>query len=221
MPDRAESNFENDILLSLSQKIFSKNLELYPKGIKFRRQKTSDADEETDGLSKIIQALKDKRALVINYGRDKKDRIIEPYRLVRKNSDDFYLLAYDRSKKDLRRFILPRLTVKKELREDFLSQKKITANDLNFHPLAFTKGEATILKLEISPLYIESFQNFLQEFSFHQEDRFFTLTTSNPEALYPFFLKSPNALGDGSSESFRLGYKKFLHSINEMYTFVS
>jgi predicted DNA-binding transcriptional regulator YafY len=217
----SQSNFENEVLLSLSQKLFSKSIELYPKGIKIHRQKISDSKETDSDLTKIIQALKDKRALVITYGRDKKERTIEPYRLIRKRSEDFYLLAFDRSKKDLRRFILPRIRINKELKEDFISQKKITSDDLNFHPLAFVKGLSDKYTLEISPTYLESFLHYLRDFDYKKEDRMITIQTSNPEALFPFFLKSPEALQEGSSPGFKASYKKYLQSLAENYTFAN
>ncbi len=215
----AETNFENEVLLSLSQKLFSKHLELYPRGIKIHHLKKSEQDGSESDLTKIIQALKDKRALVIQYGRDVQERIIEPYRLIRKNSEDFYLLAYDRSKKDLRRFILPKLKVKKELREDFISSKKLTDKDLNFHPLVFEKGEIVSIVLEISPLYKDSFLNFLEGYPYHLENNCVHLSTSNLEALFPFFLKSPQALlSEQTSPHFYSELKKFLDSMNEIYS---
>ncbi len=214
----SETNFENEVLLSLSQKLFSKNLDLYPKGIKIHRQKNQDFRETESDLTKIIQALKDKRALIIQYGRDKKDRHIEPYRLIRKNSEDFYLLAFDRTKNALRRFILPRIFVKKELREDFVSKKKITNEDLNFHPLAFFKDTPRKITLEISPLFIDSFLNFLQGYEYEISENRISLTTANIEALFPFFLKSPNALHPHSSADFKMEFQKYLHSLNEIYS---
>lgn len=218
----SESDFENETLLSLSQKLFSKNLELYPKGIKVHRQKKSDSNisGEESSLSKIIQALKDKRALVITYGKEKKDRTIEPYRLIRKNSEDFYLLAYDRIKKDLRRFLLPRIDIKKELREDFLSNKKITSEDLNFHPLSFKSGDAESFQLAISPKYVDSFKLFLAGFTYKMEGDYFQLTTTNKEAIFPFLLKYPDALLPSSAGSFQTSYQAYLKSFLEIYKLV-
>jgi predicted DNA-binding transcriptional regulator YafY len=217
----SETNIENEVLLSLSQKLFSKNIELYPKGIKIHKRKHTEPIEGDSELSKIIQALKDKRALVIQYGRDKQDRVIEPYRLIRKNSEDFYLLAYDRLRKDLRRFILPRIVVKKELREDFLSQKKIKAEDLNFHPLAFKVGEAENFILKLSPLYTDTFIHFLADFPHSQTENNFSLQTQNREALFSFFLKHPSALGENTSPSFKESFKAYLQNLLEHYTFVA
>ncbi|MCZ8157780.1 MAG: WYL domain-containing protein [Leptospira sp.] len=215
------TDLNNETLLSLSQKLFSKSLDLYPKGIKIYKRKIEETVEGESDLSKIIQALKDKRALVVNYGREKKDRTIEPYRLIRKNSEDFYLLAYDRSRNALRRFILPRIVVKKELREDFLSQKKISDQDLNLHPLAFTNGESKQYEIVIHPMFYDSFIHFLEGYPYEVSGHSFQVKTANSEAFFPFFLKSPSALQEGTSDLFVTEYKSYLKSLSEMYTVVS
>jgi len=218
----SETNIENQILLSLSQKLFSKNLELYPKGIKIHKHKKSEEpDEEESPLTKIIQALKDKRALVISYGRDNKERIIEPYRLVRKNSEDFYLIAYDRMKKGIRRFIIPRIEIKKDLREDFHSNKKNSDIDLSFHPLSFSKHESEEILIMIDPNYKDSFQLLLDDYPYKEEGQKFILSTTNKEAMFNFFMKYPEALQNGSSLSFTTAFKEYLNSLIRNYSIVT
>ncbi len=212
-------NQDNETLLSLSQKLFSKNLELYPKGIKInKRKKESDTNEETD-LIKVIQSIKDKRALVIRYGG--KERIIEPYRLIRKNSEDFYLLAYDRSRKNLRRFILPRIEVKKDLREDFISNKKITDRDMNFHPLGFDVHEEEKLQISVANHYSDSLETFLNGYPYSLEENTFTIQTTNKSALFPFFTKYPDALQTSAENPFCVSFQNHLKQILETYKSVA
>ncbi|TGN18985.1 helix-turn-helix transcriptional regulator [Leptospira idonii] len=213
---------DNQIILSLSQKLFSKNLDLYPQGIGTnKRRGTESADKEETELSKIIQAVKDKRAIVVSYGKDGKERTIEPYRLIRKNSEDFYLLAYDRNKKSLRRFILPRIVVKRELKEDFFSNKKITEQDTNFHPLGFDVHEKKNLNLTISSQFSDSFSLFLEGHTFGKEDLNFHFETTNQNALFPFFLKYPESLIHSDSDEWIRDYQNYLNQLSESYSSVA
>ncbi|WP_411823623.1 helix-turn-helix transcriptional regulator [Leptospira sp. 'Mane'] len=214
-------NQDNEVLLSLSQKLFSKNLDLYPKGIKInKRKKESDTNEDSD-LLKIIQSIKDKRALVIRYGKDGKERIIEPYRLIRKNSEDFYLLAYDRTRKNLRRFILPRIEVKKDLREDFISNKKISDRDTNFHPLGFDVHDEERLQFSVANHYIDSLETFLNGYQYSLEENTFTILTTNRSALFPFFTKYPDALQISSENPFSAYFQNHIKQILETYKSVA
>ncbi|MCW7469814.1 helix-turn-helix transcriptional regulator [Leptospira kanakyensis] len=206
--------------ISLSQKLFSHNLDLIPKFAK--QPKEADGSEETQDSShteKILQAIKDKRALTIQYGYDSGERIIEPYRLVRKNTTDFYLLAFDRGKKSLRRFILPKIVVKKESKEEFLSNLKITNDDLNFHPLLLKKHAELEFSFQIHPDYEDRWKLFLEGVRFQKQENEYKISTTNQNALFQFFVLSPEALVK-SSEVWKESFLTYTKQWETLYQFV-
>ncbi|MCW7458197.1 WYL domain-containing protein [Leptospira bandrabouensis] len=205
---------------SLSQKLFSNHLDLLPKFAKQPKQ-DSKSEEEPDSshTEKILQAIKDKRALTIQYGFESNERIIEPYRLVRKNTTDFYLLAYDRGKKSLRRFILPRITVKKESKEEFLSNLKITKEDLNFHPLQITKHPEMEISFQINPDYEDRWRLFLEGANFEKTGNEYKVKTTNQNALFQFLILSPEALVS-TSEVWKESFQTYTQNWETLYQFV-
>ncbi|MBM9590433.1 WYL domain-containing protein [Leptospira sp. 201903075] len=205
---------------SLSQKLFSHHLDLIPKFAK--QPKEESGSEETPDSShteKILQAIKDKRALTIQYGYDASERVIEPYRLVRKNTTDFYLLAYDRGKKSLRRFILPRITVKKESKEEFQSNLKITNQDLNFHPLLLKKHPEIEIPFQIHNDYEDRWKLFLEGANFEKAGEEYRVRTTNQNALFQFFVLSPEALVS-SSEVWKETFLSYTKHWEDLYQFV-
>ncbi|MBM9549011.1 WYL domain-containing protein [Leptospira sp. 201903074] len=212
-----EPTFEG---LSLSQKLFSHHLDLIPKFAKQPKEEAvSEEIPDTANTEKILQAIKDKRALTIQYGFDANERIIEPYRLVRKNTTDFYLLAYDRGKKSLRRFILPKITVKKESKEEFQSNLKITNQDLNFHPLLLTKHPEIEIPFQINPDYEDRWKLFLEGASFEKASDEYRVRTTNQNALFQFFVLSPEALVS-TSEDWKKNFQSYTKHWEDLYQFV-
>lgn len=94
-------------LYSLSQKLFEGKLDVYPelemdlKTQKSLSQAEGSASEEL--LKKLLEALKTKSPVQFLYYKtfpEETYRVeVDPIRLIRKNSEDYYLLAYDRKKK--------------------------------------------------------------------------------------------------------------------------
>lgn len=206
--------------ISLSQKLFSHHLDLIPKFAK--QPKVNSETEETFDSShteKILQAIKDKRALTIQYGFEEKERTIEPYRLVRKNTTDFYLLAFDRGKKSLRRFILPKITVKKESKEEFQSNLKITKEDLNFHPLLLSKHPESEITIQIHPEYEDRWKLFLEGSNFEKVNNEYRVRTTNQNALFQFFVLSPEALV-ATSEVWKETFQSYTNQWEKLYQFV-
>lgn len=205
---------------SLSQKLFSHHLDLIPKFAKQPKEESvSEEIPDTSNTEKILQAIKDKRALTIQYGFETNERIIEPYRLVRKNTTDFYLLAYDRGKKSLRRFILPKITVKKESKEEFQSNLKITNQDLNFHPLLLTKHPEIEIPFHIHPDYEDRWKLFLEGAKFENVGDEYRVRTTNQNALFQFFVLSPEALVS-TSEGWKETFQSYTKQWENLYQFV-
>ncbi|TGL44826.1 helix-turn-helix transcriptional regulator [Leptospira perdikensis] len=205
---------------SLSQKLFSHHLDLIPRFAKQPKEESESAETpDSSHTEKILQAIKDKRALTVQYGYDPSERVIEPYRLVRKNTTDFYLLAYDRGKKSLRRFILPRIVVKKESKEEFLSNLKITNPDLNFHPLLLKKHPEIEIPFQIHPDYEDRWKLFLEGASFEKVRDEYLVKTTNQNALFQFFVLSPEALVS-SSEVWNKNFLSYTKHWEDLYQFV-
>ncbi|MGV3666123.1 MAG: helix-turn-helix transcriptional regulator [Leptospira bouyouniensis] len=182
-------------LISLSQKLFSFHLDLIPDLSKRSvNLETEENTIDTTNTEKILQAIKDKRAITIVYGYEEKERTIEPYRLIRKNTTDFYVLAYDRNKKSLRRFILPKIAVKKETKEEFFSNLKISDDDLNFHPLSLKTHPEIEISFQIHPEYDDRWKSFLEGAKFEKTGYEYKVYTTNQNALFQFFVILPEAL---------------------------
>ncbi|PJZ46606.1 helix-turn-helix transcriptional regulator [Leptospira brenneri] len=205
--------------ISLSQKLFSHHLDLIPKFAKQPKENQGEETSDTSNTEKILQAIKDKRALTIQYGYETNERMIEPYRLVRKNTTDFYLIAYDRGKKSLRRFILPKITVKKESKEEFQSNIKITKEDLNFHPLLLSQHEELEFTFQIHPDYEDRWKLFLDGAVFQKIENEYRVKTTNQNALFQFFVISPEAL-ISSSEIWKESFQSYTKQWESLYQFV-
>ncbi|GBF50046.1 WYL domain protein [Leptospira ryugenii] len=208
---------QDENLRSLAQKLFYGHLDLFPKGAKPFSAPASKNKEEESNLSKILQALKDKRAISILYGWDTKERIIEPYRLIRKKTEDVYLLAYDRGKKEIRTFVISRIVVKRELKEEFLSNLKISQSDTNLQPLSFHFHDKKRIRLSIQESYLESFIQSLQAYPYQIQDNILEIETTNEEALFPFFLKYPEALQKDSDPIFIKNFQTYTNQLLESY----
>ncbi|EOQ88785.1 WYL domain protein [Leptospira yanagawae serovar Saopaulo str. Sao Paulo = ATCC 700523] len=207
-------------LISLSQKLFSYHLDLIPNLTK--HPITNDSDDnsvDTSNTEKILQAIKDKRAITIVYGYDDKERTIEPYRLVRKHTTDFYVLAYDRGKKSLRRFILPKITVKKETKEEFFSNLKISNEDLNFHPLSLKTHAEMEIHFQIHPEYEDRWKLFLEGAKYETSENQYKVFTTNQNALFQFFVILPEALVEASAH-WKDRFASHLHEWENLYQFV-
>ncbi|MDF3821010.1 WYL domain-containing protein [Leptospira sp. 96542] len=204
-------------LISLAQKLFSNQPELF--SFPPIAQKKQNTDEVSSILEKLIQSIKDKRPITITYGSDEKERTIEPYRLVRKNTVDFYLIAYDRQKKSLRRFIIPKLNIKKESKEDFISNLKLNDKDLNFHPLGVQSHEETTYKFCISKSFEDHWMHFLQGFPFLKDGDEYSITTTNKQSLFHYFINSSACL-ESSDANWKKDFYQYLEDWSQTYQLV-
>ncbi|EMO59573.1 WYL domain protein [Leptospira santarosai str. CBC1416] len=94
-------------LYSLSQKLFEGKLDVYPElEMDLKTQKSLsqvEGKESEELLKKLLEALKTKSPVQFLYYKtfpEETYRVeVDPIRLIRKNSEDYYLLAYDRKKR--------------------------------------------------------------------------------------------------------------------------
>lgn len=206
-------------LQSLGQKLFSRDIHLFPKNLLKIQQTDETKTQDSTDIEKIIQAIKDKRAISIIYGFSNSERVIEPYRLIRKNAEDFYLIAYDRSREAIRRFVLPRIKVKRETKEDFISNKKLQIGDLNFHPLQLQVHDSESFLFEVHESYLDRWLQFLNGSNYEKIDQRFKVITTNKTALFNFYLQTPDIFLSADSK-WQKELEQYLSELKKQYELV-
>jgi predicted DNA-binding transcriptional regulator YafY len=222
----SEEIASND-LFTASQKIFSRNLQHFP-SIKKKTSnenhpfKEEENSEITQILYKIMTAIKNKTPLKIDYfktnPKESYQREIEPLQIIKRNSEDFYLIVYDREKKQKRRFLIPKILKISDMSGEFLFNGKVEPNDLNYHALNFPFHELESLEISCNPENTWKLENFLHPHPFRKVENTFLLTTTNRSALFNFILKENDCIEKINSEVFVRELQEFLASIKEKYS---
>ncbi|MCB1159768.1 MAG: WYL domain-containing protein [Leptospiraceae bacterium] len=214
-----KSDFSKE-LFTASQKLFSGNLQFFPemKNTDLESRKQEDEDKI---LHTIIKALKNKSPLKIVYSKTlpekKETRTIEPLEIVKRNSLDFYLLAYDREKKDKRKFLIPKIQKVQEIAGSFFFSGKVEETDLNYHPLAFQIHAEERIHLDCDPENLWKLERFLYPHPYKKEGNSIILKTRNRSALYEFLLKEGNVILKTDSEALREGFYAYIHNLINLY----
>ena len=222
---KSEEGASNE-LFTASQKIFSRNLQHFP--VLKKRNPTEGIAEADDNneisqiLYKIMSAIKNKTPLRIDYfknnPKDSSQREVEPLQIIKRNSEDFYLIVYDREKKQKRRFLIPKILKISEMSGEFLFNGKVNENDLNYHALNFNIHEAESLEITCSLENSWKLEKFLYPHPFKKVGDTFLLTTTNRSALFNFILKEKDCIEKVNSEIFVRQLQDFLDSIKEKYS---
>lgn len=213
-------------LFTASQKIFSRDLQHFP-SIKKKPSNENTVNEEeiseiSENLYKIMTAIKNRTPLKIEYfktnPKESHQREIEPLQIIKRNSEDFYLIVFDREKKEKRRFLIPKILKISEMSGEFLFNGKINENDLNYHALNFNVHEAESLEITCSPENSWKLEKFLYPHPFKKVVNTFLLTTTNRSALFSFILKENDCIESVNSEIFVRELQEFLSKIKNNYT---
>jgi predicted DNA-binding transcriptional regulator YafY len=222
---KSEEGASNE-LFTASQKIFSRNLQHFP--VLKKRNPTEGIAEADDNneisqiLYKIMSAIKNKTPLRIDYfknnPKDSSQREVEPLQIIKRNSEDFYLIVYDREKKQKRRFLIPKILKISEMSGEFLFNGKVNENDLNYHALNFNIHEAESLEITCSLENSWKLEKFLYPHPFKKVGDTFLLTTTNRSALFNFILKEKDCIEKVNSEIFVRQLQVFLAGIKEKYS---
>ena len=222
---KSEEGASNE-LFTASQKIFSRNLQHFP--VLKKRNPTEGIAEADDNneisqiLYKIMSAIKNKTPLRIDYfknnPKDSSQREVEPLQIIKRNSEDFYLIVYDREKKQKRRFLIPKILKISEMSGEFLFNGKVNENDLNYHALNFNIHEAESLEITCSLENSWKLEKFLYPHPFKKVGDTFLLTTTNRSALFNFILKEKDCIEKVNSEIFVRELQVFLAGIKEKYS---
>jgi len=181
-------------LTSLARKIFAYDMKYFPEirpaGIKTEEKKVNRI------LGSIIEAVKNRTPLRIKYARNLPDssekREIDPYKIVKKSSEDFYLIAWDRAKREYRRFMIPKITETVSLPDDFLGAAKLTEEAESLHPLNLSIHDAEEIELAVARPQMWKMENFLSGHPYRKNGDIFSFRSANTEALFSFMARNPD-----------------------------
>lgn len=209
-------NFQLE-LFTASQKIFKKNLNLFPKISKPRILSPAEIEEKENLLLNIFTAVKNKNPLRILYFKSEPDDAVEkdidPIHVLKRNSIDSYLLAYDRKERKKKRYLIPKILRATEINGEFLKDHKTTDSDFNYHQLSFPVREEEELVLECEPNQIYKLKNFLYPHPFTQDGNRITLKVTNRAPLFNFLWKENDVVLRISSSEFLGEFKNYLEDL--------
>ncbi|UOG48252.1 helix-turn-helix transcriptional regulator [Leptospira noguchii] len=208
-------------LYSLSQKLFEGKLDVYPeletdlKTQKNLSQVEGNVSEEL--LKKLLEALKIKSPVQFLYYKTFPEETYkveaDPIRLIRKNSEDYYLLAYDRKKKERRRFIIPKITRVETIAENPLyqpqGQKRENSQDWVLHPTLFQVHEPIEVELICDPEFSYKVRNSISEIHYEEFSRgSFRFKVTNQEGLFPLLIEARDSIQKILPESVAVNFRK-------------
>ncbi|KAA1268289.1 WYL domain-containing protein [Leptospira interrogans] len=219
-------------LYSLSQKLFEGKLDIYPeletdlKTQKNLSQVEASASEEL--LKKLLEALKIKSPIQFLYYKTFPEETYkveaDPIRLIRKNSEDYYLLAYDRKKKERRRFIIPKITKVETIAENPLyqpqGQKRENSQDWVLHPILFQVHEPIEVELICDPEFSYKVRNSISEIPYEEFSRdSFRFKVTNQEGLFPLLIEARDSIQKILPESVAINFRKNVEQMAIYYRY--
>lgn len=215
-------NFQSFHLITAAQKLFSTDLDIFPNLFQYvDKAKNKETLSQDDVLSKLVKAVKDKNPLKIQYYKNLPNKFeyreIEPYRLLKRNSVDSYLLAFDRKRNAIRKFLVPKILKVTELNGNFVSNVKINENLENYHPLNFGIHEKETIVLQCEPNSIWKFEKFLYPHPFQKKENTIELTTTNRFALYQFMHLENGVIVKTNSKNLIRGFMDYISKIKSYY----
>lgn len=207
---------------SLAQKIFESKWNLYPEwGLNF--SKTTIESEQTN-IENIIDTLlfciKTKIPVRIQYERkygNPEPKDLDPIQLVKKNSNDFYLYAYDRNKKDYRNYLIPCIQKIQKLESSFIKDHKPALSFENLHPLMIPKNPETVIEIKIKDHQQENWENFISGISHEREENKYSLSILNLEAFFTYLLKNESHFISLAPSNISKLYLDFLENIESLH----
>lgn len=212
------NNSGAEALFYAAGKLFASNLGLFPP---FKKKKNDLVIDNTSSsiILKLVQALRDKIPLRIDYLKNVAKgeiREIEPLRLIKRNAEDFYLVAWDRKEKSIRKLVIAKITKITELDGDFLFKGGLTAKDINFHPLnvGIHKSEKFSFSCNLHKEW--KMKNFLSGYSFIKKDDIYTIETTNQQAFFDFILREYDILIHADANLLK-NFRAYLEELGELY----
>lgn len=221
-------------LYSLSQKLFEGKLDVYPElEMDLKTQKTlsqAATSESEELLKKLLESLKTKSPVQFLYYKtfpEETYRVeVDPIRLIRKNSEDYYLLAYDRKKKERRRFIIPKMSRVETIAENSLyqpqGQKRENSQDWVLHPTLFQVHDPIEVELVCDPEFSYKVRNSISEIPYEEFSRdSFRFKITNQEGLFPLLFEARDSIRKILPESLALAFRKNVEEILSNYRTLS
>lgn len=221
---------------SLCQKIFENNLSLYPSGKpQYAQQSTTE-----DWMDTILFCIKSRVPMRMQYERTygkPREKDIDPIRIIRKNSVDFYLHAYDRKAQEYRFYLIPCIRKIQKLDGEFakdhhakslgsaslpssrrsLSNTSDNLHYINLHPLGFPIQEEITIEMAIDLDCTERWQNYLKGYPHLLSENHLSIHTTNPQAIFPFLIANLDAWEKLEPDSLQVAYRDFLKTIHELH----
>ncbi|MDV6235552.1 WYL domain-containing protein [Leptospira ellisii] len=217
-------------LYSLSQKIFEGKLDVYPElemDLKTQKSLSQTEDEPSEEiLKKLLESLKTKSPVQFLYYKTFPEETYrveaDPIRLIRRNSEDYYLLGYDRKKRERRRFVIPKITKLESIAENSLyqplGQKKEISRDWILHPALFQVHDPIEVELICDPEFSYKVRNSISQIPYEEYERdSFRFTVTNREGLFPLFLEARDTIRKILPESVASAFRKELETIADNY----
>jgi predicted DNA-binding transcriptional regulator YafY len=221
-----ETSYSEDLLIAC-QKIFQKNLDIFPKFATSSQENEKESNQEKESIEKnlfhtLLQVVKDRKPIKILYFKDfpetASERSIDPLLILKRNSLDFYLIGYDREKREIRRYIIPKILRITILEGDLIKKSEtIKEEDLNYHPLAFKIHEPKSITFKCDANLIWKFINFIYPHPYSKNNNKISIKTTNISALYPFYIKDSDCILNTDSEEFISGLKKYINDLQISY----
>jgi len=221
-----ENNYSEDLLFAC-QKIFQKNLDIFPKFGRSSHDNEKESNQEKESIEKnlfytLLQVVKDRKPIKILYFKDfpesATERNIDPLFILKRNSLDFYLIGFDREKREIRRYIIPKILRITILEGDLIKKSdSIKEEDLNYHPLAFKIHEPKNITFKCDSNLIWKFINFIYPHPYKKNNDKILITTTNISSLYPFYIKDSDCFLSTDSEEFIFGLKKYINELQTSY----
>lgn len=209
-------------LFSAAQKIFSRNLDLFPVTYsKPKIEKELEKSKLEKITSKVLISIRDKTPIKIEYSKsnitDISIKKIDPIQIIKRNTEDFYLIAFDREKRKIRRYLLPKILKLTELAEEFLFLGKLNPDDLNYHSLNFNVHTEESLEIEADGNSSWKLERFFYPHPFQKKENNFYFKTTNRSALFSFMIKEPKVLLKINSELFINEFAQYKNKILKFY----
>ncbi|WCL49284.1 helix-turn-helix transcriptional regulator [Leptospira sp. GIMC2001] len=226
---KSANDFE---IKSLAQKVFGGNTKIHTEfhkkiwtnhkqNLSSKVSESEEDDSQNDTITEtILYSIKSKIPIKIQYERKygiPVMREIDPVQLIRKNSQDFYLYAFDREKLDYRNFLIPCITKIIKLETNFFKNHATKKPFQNFHPLMFPFHDPIEIEIKIQESYADLLKDYLNSVDFQSKQNIISFKSTNSKAIFAFLLKNENIILGLEPKSVRDEYELYLNKISSLH----
>ncbi len=206
-------------LQTACQKIFSSKIELFP-DIEYNSSKSNYSEDE-EKIAILLQAITSKTPIKVLYSKNLPDeveeRFLEPYDILKKDSNNFYLFAFDREKKEKRKFLVPKIKKIFLTTESFISKISFSKEEKIVNALEFKKHNSVDLILEFDPNKLWKLKIFLKDYPYQIVENTIPLTTTNYYTLFDLMWKENGVITKVNNQQFLTDFKKYIDHLRSLY----